>query len=224
MIETTEKWRSTHPGAAMGILAFSDIHPVTTPQLDQKRKRLEIQLHDRYKGMSRSDILQLPVMAAYAAYYKRFKKTYHLLLQLESIVIKGKKIPKPPPLVEAMFLAELESLILTAGHDLEIVERPVTLDSAIGDESYTQLRGNEVVCKSGDMVMADPRGVICSIIYGQDQRTQITAKTQQVIYATYVPPGIDSNQIEDHLSELEQNVVLISPAAQLTFRNIYFAD
>lgn len=224
MIEATQRWRASHPGAAMGILAFRDVLPSATPQIDQKKKRLETQLRERYQGMSRPEILQQPVMAAYAAYYKRFKKTYHLLLQLESIVIKGKPIPKPPPLVAAMFLAELESLLLTAGHDLDLVDRPITLDSATGDELYTQLRGNEVICKAGDMVMADPGGVICSIIYGQDQRTQITAKTKQVIYAVYVPPGIEPDRIDDHLNHLEQNIALISPGAQRTFRHIYFAD
>jgi DNA/RNA-binding domain of Phe-tRNA-synthetase-like protein len=225
MIELTQRWRSIHPGAAMGILVVGDVRvPDTTPQLTRKKKILESQLQERYKGMNRSAILHLPVMQAYAAYYKRFKKTYHLLLQLESIVLKGKKLPKAPALVEAMFMAELESLLLTAGHDLDQINDPIRLDSSSGNEVYTQLRGKTVSCKTGDMVMADPQGVFCSIIYGQDQRTQITDRTRNVIYAVYVPPGINSDLIEDHLSDLEENVGLVSPEAQITFRNIYFAE
>lgn len=225
MIELTQRWRSIHPGASMGILVVGDVRvPDTTPQLTQKKKILESQLQERYKGMNRSAILELPVMQAYAAYYKRFKKTYHLLLQLESIVVKGKKLPEAPALVEAMFMAELESLLLTAGHDLDQINDPIRLDSSSGNEVYTQLRGKIVSCKTGDMVMADPQGVFCSIIYGQDQRTQITDRTRNVIYAVYVPPGINSDLIEDHLSDLEQNVGLVSPEAQVTYRQIYFAE
>jgi hypothetical protein len=47
----------------------------------------------------------------YHDYYKRFKKTYHILLQLESIVFKNKSIPKVSSLVEAMFMAELKNLL-----------------------------------------------------------------------------------------------------------------
>jgi DNA/RNA-binding domain of Phe-tRNA-synthetase-like protein len=118
----------------MGILVVGDVRvPDTTPQLSRKKKILESQLQERYKGMNRSAILQLPVMQAYAAYYKRFKKTYHLLLQLESIVVKGKKLPEAPALVEAMFMAELESLLLTAGHDLDQINDPIRLDSSAGN-------------------------------------------------------------------------------------------
>lgn len=65
MIELTQKWRSIHSGAAMGILVVGDVRvPDTTPQLTQKKKILESQLQERYKGMNRSAILQLPVMQA----------------------------------------------------------------------------------------------------------------------------------------------------------------
>ncbi|GAH02963.1 unnamed protein product, partial [marine sediment metagenome] len=53
------------------------------------------------------------------------------------------------------------------------------------------MRGDQVTCKAGDMLMADSRDVICSVIYGQDQRTRITTNTANVLYVMYVPPGID---------------------------------
>ena len=225
MIELTQEWRSTHPGAAMGILIINDINfSDRPPQLEQKKMALETQLRDRYQGQDRSAILQLPVMQAYSTYYKRFRKTYHLLLQLESIIIKGKPIPKAPALVEAMFMAELESLLLTAGHDLDQINDPIIVDASSGEEVYTLLRCETVSCKTGDMVMVDPQGVFCSIIYGQDQRTRITDKTQNVLYAVYVPPGIASDLIERHLRDLEQNVGLISSEAKITLHQIYLAE
>ena len=62
------------------------------------------------------------MIQAYAAYYERFNKTYHVQLQLESVALKGKSIPRVSALVEAMFMAELENLLLTAGHDLDVVQ------------------------------------------------------------------------------------------------------
>jgi hypothetical protein len=42
------------------------------------------------------------------------KKTYHIALQLEPVVLKGKSLPNVAALVEAMFTAELGDLLLTA--------------------------------------------------------------------------------------------------------------
>jgi DNA/RNA-binding domain of Phe-tRNA-synthetase-like protein len=74
------------------------------------------------------------------------------------------------------------------------------------------------------MVMSDQQGVFCSVIYGQDLRTRITKDTKNVLYAVYVPPGIDAEVIEKHLSNLEGNVHLISPEVETEFCHIYFAD
>jgi DNA/RNA-binding domain of Phe-tRNA-synthetase-like protein len=194
-----------------------------TKLLNRKKVSLETDLRDHYRDMDRSEVLKVPEMQSYAAYYKRFKKTYHLLLQLESIVRKNKSIPQGPALVQAMFMAELSSLLLTAGHDLSHIDGQIQLDSANGDEVYKLLRGDSVTCKPGDMVTKDQQAVFCSIIYGQDQRTSITNDTQNVVYVVYVPPGIRTEVIEQHLIDLEENVHLISSQAETEFSHIYFA-
>jgi DNA/RNA-binding domain of Phe-tRNA-synthetase-like protein len=195
----------------------------TSQSLEEKRAALEKQLRERYQGMSRADYLQVSEIAAYSTYYKHFEKTYHLLLQLESVTQKNRPIPKGVQLVQAMFMAELNSLLLTAGHDLDQIQGSIKLDSANGEEVYTLLRGDEVTCKFGDMVTSDSKGVFCSVIYGQDQRTKITQITRNVLYVVYVPNGIPAKVIENHLSDLEENVHLIAPQAVTEFRHIYFA-
>ena len=71
--------------------------------------------------------------------------------------------------------------------------------------------------------MSDRQSVFCSVIYGQDQRTRITQITRNVLYVVYVPNGIPSKVIESHLLDLEENVRLITPQAEIEFRHIYFA-
>src|SRR3972149_5587868 len=83
----------------------------------------------------------LPRLQAYAAYYKRWGKTYHVQLQLESVALKGKPITRASALVSAMVASELEHLLLTAGHDLDAVAPPVTLTVAAGAEGYQLLGG-----------------------------------------------------------------------------------
>lgn len=150
---------------------------------------MESQLRERYRGMRRTDFLQVPEIAAYLIYYN----------------------------------AELNSLLLTAGHDLDQIQGSIRLDSANGEEIYTLLNGEKVTCKSGDMVLSDRNSVFCSVIFGQDQRTKITQITRNVLYAVYVPNGIPSKMIENHLLDFEENVHLITPQAETELRHIYFA-
>jgi DNA/RNA-binding domain of Phe-tRNA-synthetase-like protein len=192
-------------------------------RLNAPRTALEAELRQLYGGMQRSQMRSLPVMNAYTQYYKRFKKTYHLLLQLDSICTKNKTIPQVDPLVQAMFMAELKNFMLTAGHDQEKLQGPVRLDSASGEETYQLINGQPATCKPGDMLTEDSMGVFCSIIYGQDKRTQITPQTRHVLYVTYVPPGIDTLQVARHLQDLEENVGLACLDAQVTQREIFHA-
>jgi DNA/RNA-binding domain of Phe-tRNA-synthetase-like protein len=155
------------------------------------------------------------VLRAYQAYYRRFNKSYHVRLQLESLAFKGKPLPRVSALVDAMFMAEMEHLLLTAGHDLDTVDLPIRLAVARGDETYTLLRGEAQVLKAGDMMMADRAGVISSILYGPDQRTQITARTRYVAYAVYAPPGVSAETVQQHLLALQENIRQVSAAGQV---------
>ncbi|OGA49985.1 MAG: hypothetical protein A3G25_00375 [Betaproteobacteria bacterium RIFCSPLOWO2_12_FULL_63_13] len=67
-------------------------------------------------------------MSAYDRYYKRFNKTYHVQLQVESIVLKGKSVPNVSPLVDANFVAEIETLVRTAGHDAAKLQGLISID------------------------------------------------------------------------------------------------
>ena len=55
--------------------------------------------------------------------------------QLES-AFKCKPVPSAAALVEAMFMAELESQLLTAGHDLDSLRSPLILDVSSGNDRY----------------------------------------------------------------------------------------
>ncbi len=182
---------------------------------------LEEQLRARYSGQDRAAIASHPVLQAYGEYYRRFKKTYHVQLQLESMVLKGKSIPSVASLVEAMFMTEMEDMLLTAGHDLDTLRLPLTLDVATGNERYTLLRGEEQSLKPGDMLISDQVGVISSIIYGPDQRTQITPGTQNVVFTVYAPPGIDTQTVEQHVQHIRGNVLIFAPQAQVELLKVY---
>lgn len=118
-------------------------------------------------------------------------------------------------------MAEMQDLLLTAGHDLDALRLPLTLDIAAGTERYTLLRGEEQVLKGDDMMISDQDGVISSILYGPDQRTQITPNTRSVIFTVYAPPGIDEQLVVRHLEGIRENVMLFAPQAQVELLKVY---
>jgi len=215
-------WKTTYPGAAVGILIMHDVvNPQRHTALDKRKEELERDLRSHYVGYDRAGLKALAVLEAYSAYYRKFKKTYHVQLQLESVVFKGKSIPSVSALVEAMFVAELKNLLLTAGHDLPAIQKPVGVDVAEGSERYIRLNGQEQQLKPGDMVIADAEGVISSVLYGPDLRTRITAGTRQVLFTVYAPPGIGEEAVGEHLGDIQANVLLVAPEAKVEALKVY---
>lgn len=215
-------WKSHYPEAIVGVLAMGGVaNPSSHPGLQAAKAALEDEIRMRYEGWDRARLKDLPALAAYDVFYKQFKKTYHVQLQLESVAFKGKSIPRVAALVEAMFMAELDDLLLTAGHDLDVVEPPVSLNIAQGNESYIRMNGDEQVLKTGDMLISDQRGILSSVIYGPDQRTRIRPETTRVLFTTYGPPGIETSVMTAHLEQLRDNVRLVAPEAAVETLQVF---
>ena len=222
MFEVTSAWKSAYPEAHAGVLVMRCVsNPAHDPALEDRKAALEEGLRSQFSGQDRTGIASHPILRAYGEYYHQFKKTYHIQLQLESIVLKGKSIPSVAALVEAMFMAEVKDLLLTAGHDLDSLHLPLTLDVATGSERYTLLRGEDQVLKAGDMMISDQIGVISSILYGPDQRTQISTDTRNVIFTVYAPPGIDEQTVAQHLQGIKENVMVFASQAQVELLKVY---
>ena len=221
----TEHWREAYPGAMVGILA---VHGLVNPELDDalqdRARELQAQIRVRFEGFDRPQLVAIPTLQIYARYYKRFGKTYHVQLQLESVLFKEKAIAGPSAIVQSMFMAELKNQMLTAGHDLEAVQGDMAIDVALGTEGYTLLSGGEQTLKAGDMYIRDKSDILSSIIYGPDRRTRIRAETRAAVFTVYAPPGIPQVELETHLSDLEANVRVFSPRVAIETREILTAD
>ena len=214
LISAVEEWRIAHAGATIGLLELSGVENThSSPSLDGQKREREAYLRERYKGFARQDFLSLPVMSSYERYYRQFDKTYHVLLQLESIVLKGKSLPNVSPLVDANFISEVETLVLTAGHDASKLCEPILMDVSREGDHFTQMNGTSKAIRSGDMVMRDANGVCCSIIYGQDNRSPISQETSHVLYVAYAPAGVSAEVVDTQLRRIEENIRLFSPTA-----------
>jgi DNA/RNA-binding domain of Phe-tRNA-synthetase-like protein len=144
-----------------------------------------------------------------------------VLRLLESVALKGKPLASPSALVLAMFAAELDSLLLTAGHDLDRLEPPLALDVSQTGDQFVGIGGQQHDVRPGDMLMRDRVGIISAVVYGPDRRTRLSEKTRRALFTTYAPAGIEPGSVQDHLEELATLVRLVAPHATTRLQEIY---
>ena len=215
-VTVTDAWQEAHPEGKIGLLEISGVdNTKPAPVLEKEKRAIEARLREKYTGFSRNDFLELPVMAAYHRYYRKFGYTYHVLLQLESVVHKGKSLPNVSPLVDANFAAELETLILTAGHDVAQLQSPVVIDVAREGDQIIQMNGQAKDVPAGDMLMRDKEDVACTILRGQDNRSPISKATTHVLYVSYAPAGITEAQVQGQLDAMEIYVRIFALECQV---------
>jgi hypothetical protein len=70
-------------------------------------------------------------------------------------------------------------------------------------------------------VIRDDEGILSSILYGPDLRTRLTSETRAAIFTTYAPTGILQADLQTHLSDLEANVRLFSPRAEVEVCEVF---
>ncbi len=222
MIEISDRWKKLYPGAVVGLLVMRGArNPPRHDELDRLGEKAEVELRERFSAGGKQALKGHPVMLAYESYYKAFRKTYHVALQLESVIWKGRSIPSAGAIVKAMFMAELSNMLLTAGHDLGKVTLPLRLDAGTETETYTALGGDLRAVKDGDMRISDAAGVISSVIGGPDQRTSISADTRDLLFTVYAPPGIGEALVRSHLQDVERFVHIIAPEAVTEHKDVY---
>src|SRR4030095_4912840 len=133
-------------------------------------------------------------------------------------------LPDVSPLVDANFIAEVETFILTAGHDVAKLRGAVSIDVAREGDTMTQMNGTSKAIRAGDMIMRDIDGICCTILYGQDNRSPISSETSHVLYVSYAPAGVPAEAVDLQLRKIEENIRLFSPAASVEQHRLLSAE
>lgn len=218
-LDFADAWMAAFPDAAIGLLVMTAVENAPPGAALQTRLRsIEAAVRARHAGQSRRDLESLPTLRPYFEHYRRFGKTYHVLLQLESVAYRGRAIAASDSLVSAMFAAEMDDMLLTAGHDLDALRMPLTADVTRSGERYVGIGGRTIEVKAGDMSIRDGEGIVSSVIYGPDERTRLLPGTRSVLFTTYAPAGISDSDVERHLRAIEALILAESAMAssQLT--------
>ncbi|MHA2247222.1 MAG: phenylalanine--tRNA ligase beta subunit-related protein [Candidatus Hodarchaeales archaeon] len=168
--------------------------------LEEQKRDIERKIRESHEEVDKGSMIQ-----NYNTYFKMWNKTYPIEYQINTIR-SGGKFPQVSVLVDSMFLAELNSRILTSGHDLESIRGDLTFDVSRGGERYLKLNGQEQKLKKNDVVLRDNEGLLASILYGPARRTSISLKTKDALYFAWCPYVIDEKLIIAHLNEILENL------------------
>ena len=214
--------REIYPASKFGILTVRGLDAGFDRSCMQTLKRDELEkIKVLHSGYERKLIIDKEPMCRYTAYYKQFKKTYHVLLQLESVLLKDRGIPDTDIPVEVMFLAEMKNLLLTAVHDLDKIDGSLTMCAAAGTESYVNISGKTELLTKDDLYLSDESGVISDILCGPDYRTRISGATKNALYFVYGVDGITEAQIRSHLEDIRSYISAAAKSAQFDPIEIY---
>ena len=171
----------------------------------------------RYRDYVRADVFgQNP----YFRFFRKFKKTFPVMMQFESVLLKGREFPKSNAVTAVPFLAELETHVLTGTHDVEQLLGPAGLYLAQAKEPFVGLRGDLVHTYPGDLCARDEGGIIFSMIAGADARTCARQTSRHVFYPVFGVPGQDPAALRPMQERLAEYARILAPDAEVSCQMI----
>lgn len=151
----------------------------------------------------------------YFRFFKKFKKTYPVMLQAESILFKGRPFPIENPVAEIPFLLELCTFVLSGTHDIDRMDGPLTLFTPDAKIPFPGMRGGEVHTYPNDVCGRDNSGIILSMIAGADARTCARPDSRHVFYPVFGTPDTPPALLASVLEQLLIYIRVLAPAAEV---------
>ena len=149
----------------------------------------------------------------YYRFFRKFKKTYPVMLQMESVLFKGRPFPLDNPVTAVAFLLELTTQILSGTHDVDRLAGPVELFLGTEKAPFPGLRGEEFHTYPGDFCGRDPEGIIFSEIAGADARTCARPESRHVFYPVFGTPGLEEAVLTGAMERLARYARVLAPEA-----------
>ncbi|MBP1551346.1 MAG: hypothetical protein J6C04_03620 [Oscillospiraceae bacterium] len=150
----------------------------------------------------------------YVKFFKKFKKTYPVMLQFESVCFKDRPFPAFNPISEIAFLAEMTTFVLSGAHDIDSINGDVQLYIAAEKEDFEGMHGT-LHTYPNDFCARDDKGIIFSLIAGTDSRTCAKQDSSYVLYPVFGTPDIPLETIEKGIDTICRYVKVIAPDAEI---------
>ena len=151
----------------------------------------------------------------YFRYFRKFKKTYPVMMQVESFLLKGRPFPEGKYINAVAFLTELKTRILMGTHDAERVEGDIIIYTETEKVTFPSIHGSEGHSYPGDTTGRDDAGVIISMIAGADSRTCLQEDSKHVLYLVFGTPATSAEVLDECLDQVELYAKTLAPSAEM---------
>ncbi|MFW9995869.1 MAG: B3/4 domain-containing protein [Candidatus Odinarchaeota archaeon] len=166
-------------------------------------------LHQTWKGKTKQEVASHPRITPYIDFYKKIglnpKKnppSVQNLIQRFLIREPLKKLPAIHPLVDAINVAVVESLIPLGIFDAETIEGDLILTITKGGEPFEPLgAGKEIELSPGVLVLRDEKKVLSQYGVRDSNATKVNPETESVWILTLLVPGIEEEAVKQALDQ-----------------------
>ena len=152
---------------------------------------------------------------AYFRYFRKFKKTYPVMMQVESFLLKGRPFPEGRYINAVAFLTEMKTRMLMGTHDADRVEGDIIFYTETEKVAFPSIHGSEGHSYPGDTTGRDDGGVIISMIAGADSRTCLQEDSTHVLYMVFGTPSTSAEVLDECLDQAEVYVRTLAPGAEM---------
>jgi len=152
-------------------------------------------------------------------FFKKFKKTYPVMLQFESVTFKDRPFPAFNPISEVAFLLEITTFALSGTHDISKIDGDVMLYIADKKEDFMGMR-DMLHTYPNDFCAKDGSGIIFSLIAGTDRRTCASPDSRNVLYPIFCTPDTDTQHIKTVSDTLTEYIKVLAPTAEIEIKII----
>ena len=150
----------------------------------------------------------------YFRYFRKFKKTYPVMMQVESFLLKGRPFPEGRYINAVAFLTEMKTRILMGTHDADRVEGDIVIYTETEKVPFPSIHGSEGHSYPGDTTGRDDAGVIISMIAGADSRTCLQEDSRHVLYLVFGTPSTSEEVLCECLDQVEKYTKTLAPGAE----------
>ena len=205
----------TAAGVHIGVTEafFPDRSRWDLPAFDRLKERELAALRQQMAGYDRKAVFGED---PYNRYFKKYKKTYPVLQQLESYLLKGRPFPGGEPIYEIAFLTELCTGALLGVHDIERIRGRAELFCPAEKLPFPGMRGGEAHCYPGDVTGRDEEDIIFSLIAGPDGRTCIRPDSSHAVFLVFGVPGVSPQEIAGLQERLTGYIRVLARSAEIT--------
>jgi DNA/RNA-binding domain of Phe-tRNA-synthetase-like protein len=180
----TSKYRERYPGVGFGLtLLRGASNPGNPAGFDQHKRTL---LRSMKRRENLAEITER--VGVYERFFRSFGFDCPLPGHLKYTVNTG--FPRYNLMVDAHFMAEMCAGILVAVTDYARFDGPLLLDVAEEGEICLGMGGREFRTKEGEIVLRDPKEIVCVLCQGADEKTRVREGTKDVLFYAYAVPGI----------------------------------